>query len=67
MAIYNGAGSGAKVIGNGTLHWFGHFDIGGKFRRLPDPEEIEQEIYSGEEEELDLTPHLPSKDRGLTF
>ena len=67
VAIYNGEGSGAKVIGNGTLHWFGHFDIDGKFRRLPDPEEIEQEIYSSEEEELDLTPHLPSKDRGLTF
>ena len=44
VAIYNGLGAGAKIIGNGTLNSFGFFDKSGKFRSLPDPEEVELEI-----------------------
>jgi tRNA-specific 2-thiouridylase len=67
VAIYNGPGSGAKVIGNGTVTWFGHFDNTGKFRRLPDPEEIELELYSSDDLELDLKAKLPAGDKGVDF
>ncbi|MEC8624302.1 MAG: hypothetical protein VXY34_05740 [Bdellovibrionota bacterium] len=67
VAIYNGLGAGAKIIGNGTLNSFGFFDKNGKFRTLPDPEEIEEEIYGQDEVELDLSLKIPRKEKDVTF
>ena len=67
VAIYNGLGAGAKIIGNGTLSSFGFFDKNSKFRSLPDPEEIEQEIYGQDELELDLSLKIPRKEKDVTF
>ncbi len=67
VAIYNGLGAGAKIIGNGTLNSFGFFDKSGKFRSLPDPEEVELEIYGQEDLKLDLSLKTPRKEKDVTF
>ena len=67
VAVYNGAGVGAKIIGNGTLQSFGFFDESSTFRSLPDPEEIDLEIYGQDELELDLSLKIPRKEKDVTF
>ena len=45
----------------------GFIDKKSKFRTLPDPEEIEQEIYGQDELELDLSLKIPRKEKDVTF